>query len=407
MSMKILQLNNFYNEGSTGKIVHDIKAELDSRKIDNIACYGRGNDIKQYGVVRVCSNFYSKVCKLFSCITGLKYGWCHLSTKRIIRIIETEKPDIVHLHCINDNIVNIYRIIRFLNENKIETIITLHAEFLYTANCGYALDCDNWKSGCGQCPRLRQETQSFFLDRTHDSWIKLNDSYNNFGDRLHLVSVSPWLYNRVKSGSMLQSYKNTVILNGINTDIFYFRKGNLRKKYGIEHGAKVVLHVTASFSRPIKGGKYVVDLAIRNPDYVFIIIGNDDKEMQFPKNVIDVGRLFDQNVLADYYSLSNILLITSKKETFCMPVAESLCCGTPVVGFFAGAPEEITIGEYSSFVEFGNLDLLEIELKKWINLNIEKERISEEAIKKYSRECMAQEYIELYYSIIENSRNIE
>ena len=232
MSIKILQLNNFYNEGSTGKIVHDIKTELDKRKIVNIACYGRGKDIKESGVVRVCSNMYSKVCKLFSCITGLKFGWCHLSTNKVIRIIENEKPDIVHLHCINDNIVNIYRIIRFLNENKIETVITLHAEFLYTANCGYALDCDNWKSGCGQCPRLRQETQSFFFDRTHDSWIKLNDSYKNFGNRLHLVSVSPWLYNRVMSGSMLQSYNNTVILNGINTDIFYFRKGDLRKKYG-------------------------------------------------------------------------------------------------------------------------------------------------------------------------------
>ena len=123
--------------------------------------------------------------------------------------------------------------------------------------------------------------------------------------------------------------------------------------------------------------------------------------------MIDVGRLFDQNVLADYYSLSNILLITSEKETFCMPVAESLCCGTPVVGFFAGAPEEVAIEEYSSFVEFGNLELLEMELKKWINVNIMKERISEVAIKKYSRERMAQEYIELYNSIIENLGNLE
>ena len=41
-----------------------------------------------------------------------------------------------------------------------------------------------------------------------------------------------------------------------------------------------------------------------------------------------------------------------------MIVAESLCCGTPVVGFKAGAPEQITIKEYSEFSEFGNIEIL-------------------------------------------------
>lgn len=41
-----------------------------------------------------------------------------------------------------------------------------------------------------------------------------------------------------------------------------------------------------------------------------------------------------------------------------MVTAESLCCGTPVVGFKAGAPEQIAIKEFSEFVEYGDLNSL-------------------------------------------------
>ncbi len=34
-----------------------------------------------------------------------------------------------------------------------------------------------------------------------------------------------------------------------------------------------------------------------------------------------------------------------------MVTAESLCCGTPVVGFTAGGPESIAIDAFSNFVE--------------------------------------------------------
>ena len=41
-----------------------------------------------------------------------------------------------------------------------------------------------------------------------------------------------------------------------------------------------------------------------------------------------------------------------------MVTAESLCCGTPVVGFKAGAPEQIAIKEFSEFVEYGDLNFI-------------------------------------------------
>lgn len=71
-----------------------------------------------------------------------------------------------------------------------------------------------------------------------------------------------------------------------------------------------------------------------------------------------LGKITDQELLAKYYSMADVTLLTSKKETFSMVTAESLCCGTPVVGFKAGAPEQIAIKEFSEFVEYGDLNSL-------------------------------------------------
>ena len=98
--------------------------------------------------------------------------------------------------------------------------------------------------------------------------------------------------------------------------------------------------------------------------------------------------------------MADMTLLTSKKETFSMVCAESLSCGTPVVGFQAGAPEQISLPEYSSFVEYGNVDLLSTETSKMISKVFDHREIAKKAKEKYSKEVMSQNYIRLYKSIL-------
>ena len=84
------------------------------------------------------------------------------------------------------------------------------------------------------------------------------------------------------------------------------------------------------------------------------------------------------------------------KETFSMVVAESLCCGTPVVGYQAGAPERIAISKYSCFVEQGNIGLLEIKVREFTNIKWNKKELSNEATNTYSNKKMGEEYLKIY-----------
>jgi glycosyltransferase involved in cell wall biosynthesis len=105
----------------------------------------------------------------------------------------------------------------------------------------------------------------------------------------------------------------------------------------------------------------------------------------------------NQAELAVYYSMADLTLLTSKKETFSMICAESLACGTPVVGFEAGAPETISLEDYSAFTRQGDIDALEILVKKWLNKKREYgDAISTVASKVYSKTLMCEKYVKLY-----------
>ena len=398
--MKVLQVNCVYKKGSTGKITADIHEGLIARGFESVVCYGRGGKIRENSVYKTCGELYSKLNNLWSRISGLMYGGCLFSTKRLIRIIKKEKPDVVHLQCINGYFVNIYKLIKWLKNSGIKTVLTLHAEFMHTANCGHAFDCEEWKTGCKNCKRWKKETKSWFICGVRRSWKKMKKAFDGF-DNLTVVSVSPWLMERAKQSPFFKDKNHVVILNGVNTEIFKIYEANEKRKELNLDNSKIIFHATPYFSdfpESNKGGHYVFELAKKfiNQDVKFVVAGNFKHGMEIPDNMVLLGRISDQNELAQYYGVADVTLLTSERETFSMVTAESLCCGTAVVGFKAGAPEQITIKEYSDFVEYGDVNALYESVKTSLEKTYNREEISKLAHEKYADEKMIEKTIEIY-----------
>ena len=403
--MKVLQVNCVYRKGSTGKITADIHEELLRRGVESVVCYGRGDVIREPYVYKTCGELESDVNHAVTYVTGLMYGGLRHATRKLISVIEKEQPDVVHLHCINGYFVNIYKLVAWLKAHRVKTVVTLHAEFMYTANCGIALDCEKWRTGCGNCPRLRAETGSLFRDGTADSWRHMRASFEGFERDCIIVSVSPWLTERAKQSPILKDFRHMTVLNGINTEVFrpYQDASALRDQHGLAEET-MVFHATAYFSENpahIKGGYRVLELAKRLPEVRFFVAGDHDEGISLPENVTLLGRLSDQETLARYYDLANVTLLTSKKETFSMVTAESLCCGTPVVGFRAGGPESISMPGYSSFAEQGDLDGLETLLRQMLAKKGAKAAIAEAGRAAYSADTMCEAYLKVYRTLLE------
>lgn len=406
--MKVLQVNVVYGKGSTGKITQDLHYELLARGHESVVCYGRGQESDDARVIKTCGEVYSKANNAISRISGIMYGGCFFSTKRLIDEIKKQKPDLVHLQCINGYFVNIYRLITWLRENRIKTVVTLHAEFMFTGGCGYAVDCEKWRdpeSPCaGGCPRRYQETRSLVFDRTAEMTHRMKAAFDGFDEGLIITSVSPWLMERAKQSAVFKDKTHRVVMNGLNENVFYPRKTNLlREKYGIDN--EIIFHATPSFTddtSDIKGGYHLIEIARRLPEYTFIVAGNYSVKSKLPENIILLGRISDQNELASYYSESDLTLLVSSRETFSMVTAESLCCGTPVVGFKAGGPESIAIKEYCSFVEYGDMDALTAALRSMLSKNT---IIDQNKCRRvYSSETMAEAYIDCYKAVVNDDK---
>lgn len=398
--MKILQINCVYQNGSTGKIVYDIHRGIIASGDESIVCYGAGQQSTENGVYKFNYKILSKINALTSRLTGVMYGGCFIATKKLISIIKREKPDVVHLHCINSHVVNIYKIIEFLKKSKIRTVLTLHAEFMHTANCGHAYECEKWKTGCGNCPRNKSVTSSWFFDNTHKSWLKMKKAFDGF-ENLTVVSVSPWLMERAKQSPILADKNHTVVLNGLDTSVFNIKDTTiLKEKLGLKN-EKIIFHATPRFNNnpnDLKGGYYILKLAekLKNENVKILVAGSYDESVEIPENMIMLGRVSNQEDLAKYYSLADLTVIASKRETFSMVVAESMCCGTPVVGFYAGGPEQIAIKEYSDFVEYANVDALYEASINMLNKESNKKEISAKAVDVYAKERMVRGYLEIY-----------
>lgn len=398
--LKVIQINVVYGRGSTGRLTQSIHENLINNGNQSLVLHGRGEKLKDSKIIKVAPEFIMKIQSFLSRVTGYSFANAQYSTKKILKIIHTFNPDIVHIHCANSSTVNIYKLLSFLKENQYKTIITLHAEFMYTGGCSYSLDCNRWKTGCYECPQFNKERpKSWFFDKSKQEWLLFKDAYHNFNN-LAIVGVSDWISNRAKESPFFIDKNIYTILNGVNTQQFQYVEDDVFKQYHL-NGYKVVLFVIPDFYSPIKGGAYIYDLAdyFAESKVLFYVIGTSEEGKISKKNLVFIEKTNDSKELAKYYSSSNLTVLLSERETFSMITAESLCCGTPIVGFEAGAPELIALKEYSEFVEHGNIALLCNTIEKWINFDVDKRIVSEKAIKKYSHTYMTSNYERLYKEI--------
>lgn len=401
--MKIMHINCSCL-GSTGKIIQEIASACKLIGWETVLCAPVPEKKMDFTTYKTSFKYEQGIYRRLCYFVGLQYGFAPISTFKIINIIKKEKPDVVHIHSANCNMVNIYKMLGYLKKNSISTVITNHAEFFYTGSCVHAYECQQWIKGCIKCENRYTATHSKFFDMSPVAWKKMRKAFEGFSN-IQIVSVSEWINSRAKTSMILGSLPNMTVRNGVNTNTFFYRDNCYEKeKYNIPDGYKIVLHVTVHFSaldNHPKGGKHIIKLAqaLENDKIIVLVVGKSSvSTSDIPNNIRILGEVVDQSVLAELYSLADLTVISSIRETYSMPVAESLCCGTPVVGFRAGGPETIAMKEFSKFVDYGDIKSYAeavrslIELKKEVGAC----NISKKAIKEYSSTVMSQQYIKVY-----------
>ncbi|WP_221565170.1 N-acetyl-alpha-D-glucosaminyl L-malate synthase BshA [Alkalihalobacillus sp. TS-13] len=155
------------------------------------------------------------------------------------------------------------------------------------------------------------------------------------------------------------------VYNFIDEEI-YQRKHNpeLRSKYGIEQDEKVLIHV--SNFRSVKRVPDVVrtfhKVRQKHPAKLLLIGDGPEltvacrlsKELGLQEDVLILGK---QENIAELFSISDVKLLLSEKESFGLVLLEAMACGVPVIGTnIGGIPEVIDEGRTGYICEVGNIE---------------------------------------------------
>lgn len=353
---KILLIDVNCKGSSTGKIVYDLYSDLRKDGRDAYICYGRGELIEEDNIYKFGLDWETKIHAGLSRITGYNACFSPISTKRLIKRIKKIQPDIIHIHELHAYFVNIKPLLRYIQKKDIPLIWTFHCEYMYTGKCGHAYECSNFQKECGNCLAVKDYPKSIFFDKTKQMLRTKKELLRDMD--FTIVTPSIWLADRVKM-SFLKDKEIKVIHNGIDTTIFCpTNTTELRKKHNIPEDYKIALAVAPDIMSDRKGGKWVLKLAesLKDEKIFFILIGGVITPDDIPSNAIIAGEVRKQELLAQYYSLADCLLLFSECETYSMTCAEALCCGTSVIGFKCGDPKTVFNDITAKPFDYGDLD---------------------------------------------------
>lgn len=122
---------------------------------------------------------------------------------------------------------------------------------------------------------------------------------------------------------------------------------------------------------------------------------DDMKVISRQNNSILIGKIKDQTLLAEFYSLADAFVICSERENFPTTCVEAQCCGTPITGFDTGGTRETALFSHEKFCQYGDIKSLRDQIKVLLAQD-KTEEISSRAEQVYSKEAMYRRYEELY-----------
>lgn len=407
--MKVLFINSVCGFGSTGKIVVDLYNFCNNKGAQSLICYGRkNNNLKNINSIKISNSFLTLINVLFARIFDNEGLNSHISTIKLIKIIEKNKPDIIHLNNIHGYYLNFKMLFNYLKKCETPIVWTLHDCWAFTGHCSHyiSIKCEKWKIQCHNCPLKNSYPKALIFDNSKKMYKLKKEKFSNFSN-LTLVTPSFWLKNQVE----LSFFKCSPIVINNGVDINKFKIINTVK----EEKNKIIILAVSNIWTYKKGFYDVLELdqllTLNKISNVEIILIGQCSNLKIKKsnykNIIFYDRTENVEKLVEFYNKADIFFNPSYEDTFPTVIIESLCCGTPVIAYNTSGVKEMINIQNGILLEKGNLHEFLSKFMDMVKLKkSNSENISREAHQKYDKNLALKKYYSLFKKIVDKEINI-
>ena len=245
-------------------------------------------------------------------------------------VIKEEKLDVLHVHYAIPHAVCAVLARDMCGEN-IGIVTTLHGTDI---------------SVLGEDSTLQQAIK-YGIDRS--------DIVTTVSDALKVET-----YERIETTKPIET-----IYNFVDEDVFHPMDGSkLKQQFGIREDERVLIHI--SNFRKIKNIPDIIDAFMKVREAMpakLLLVGDGPekhrvmdklRDMPYKSDVLFLGK---QENIAELFSISDLKLLLSEKESFGLVLLEAMACGVPGIGTnIGGIPEVIEHGTNGYLVELGDVD---------------------------------------------------
>ncbi|MEM8863544.1 MAG: glycosyltransferase [Chloroflexota bacterium] len=269
----------------------------------------------------------------------------HFPQSHLLKVLNPSKVDLIHLH----NLHGDYFDLRQLPEltAQIPTVLTLHDEWTFTGHCAYSIECDRWKSGCGNCPDLKRYP-AVKSDRTAGNWLIKADIFRQ--SKLHVVTPSNWMAERAAQSLLTSAIQSIqVIPNGVDQTVFKpGDKQASRQSISVPNDAFMLLFIANhAKTNPFKDFETIrsmfLILARSHPSshFLLLVIGDEGEEVKIGSSAMKfIPFQKSASTMAKFYQAADLYVHAAKADNFPTVILEALSTGTPVVATDVGGVSE-------------------------------------------------------------------
>ena len=404
--MKVLQINALFGNKSTGSIVRDIHRMLiDSGEESRVVCISKSGD--DDGVLALGYGIGCRIHALLSRVNGKQGFYSRASTKRLLSVLADDKPDIIHIHNLHSNFINMPLLFDFASKNGIPIVMTLHDAWYFTGKCYHFLDngCDRWQSECHDCPKRKKDIPSL-IDASRSTFRKKKKMYSTVD--LHVVGCSRWITDCASRSPMLSGAKFRQIYNGVDSTVFNGEGENLRDKLSLGEGFVILTMANKWFDPKNAEAREAALGFVAERGARLVIVGCSEGRMSEYKdnaNVTCLGYVTDREYLASLYRSADLFLNLTLVDTLPTVNIESAMCGTPIVTYGSGGSGELVLEGKTGFV-VAPLDasMLVSRIERVMAGEIERNECARFAVDNFEKSENYKKYLSLYREIQGNER---